>query len=53
MMFIDAWQPTDAKHTHRLFLNPNAKHPIPGLTVHHLEVGIAGHWKDDFQNNAH
>ena len=42
IMFIDAWQPTDAKHTHRLFLNPYAKHPIPGLAVRHLEVGIPG-----------
>jgi hypothetical protein len=53
MMFIDAWQPTDAKHTHRLFLNPYAKHPIPGLTVRHLEAGIPGLWKDDFQNDAY
>jgi hypothetical protein len=53
MMFIDAWQPTDAKRTHRLFLNPHAKHPIPGLTVRHLEVGIASLSKDDFQNDVY
>jgi hypothetical protein len=53
IMFINAWQPTDAKHTHRLFLNPYAKHPIPGLTVRRLEVGIPGLRKDDFQNDVY
>jgi hypothetical protein len=48
IMFIKAWQSPDSKRIHRLFLNPHAKHPIPGLTVRHLEVGIREELRENF-----